>query len=261
VLGVRAAGGLVSALAIAIAARRVRSLSTDGAICATVIGTVSVAAGWDWGALLITFFLASTVLSRVGRQRKEQRTRAIVEKGGERDALQVLANGGLFAVAAVAYVAYPVTLWQAIGAGALAASTADTWATEIGTMSAAAPRSILTGRPVPPGTSGGVTASGTMASLLGAAFLGGMALLIGWPARVAAAAVVGGLVGSTADSVLGATLQARRKCPQCNLETERLVHSCGATTTASGGLAWLTNDGVNAVSSAIGAVASIWGAG
>ena len=258
-LGVRAAGGLVAALAIAVAARRARSLSTDGAVCATVVGTVCVAAGWDWGALLIAFFLTGTVLSHIGRRRKEARTHAIVEKGGERDSLQVLANGGMFAVAALAYVAHPTTLWQAIGAGALASSTSDTWATEIGTMGAGTPRSILSGRPVAAGTSGGVTAFGTLAAIAGAAFLGGMALLLGWPARVAAAAVVGGVVGSTADSVLGATLQARRRCTQCNLATERLVHSCGAETTASGGLWWLTNDGVNAVSSAIGAAASIWG--
>jgi uncharacterized protein (TIGR00297 family) len=258
-LGVRAAGGLVLSVAIAITARKARSLSTDGAVCATIVGTASVIAGWDWGILLIAFFLASTLLSRLGRQLKEHRTRAIVEKGGERDALQVLANGGLFALAAVAYIAHPVTLWQAIGAGALAASTSDTWATEIGTMSAALPRSILTWRPVPPGTSGGVTAYGAAASIAGAAFLAGMALLIGWPARVAAAAFIGGVIGSTADSLLGATLQARRRCPECNLATERPVHSCGAATTASGGLGWLTNDGVNAVSSAIGAVASIWG--
>jgi uncharacterized protein (TIGR00297 family) len=248
-------------VAIVVGARHARSLSRDGAVCATVVGTLSVAAGWDWGALLIAFFLTSTFLSRIGRRLKEDRTRAIVEKGGERDSLQVLANGGIFAVAALAYLAHPTTLWQAIGAGALASSTSDTWATEIGTMGAAQPRSILTGRPVAPGTSGGVTAYGTAAAFGGAAFLGSMALLVGWPPRVAAAAVLGGVIGSTADSVLGATVQARRRCTQCNLPTERLVHSCGVTTTASGGLSWLTNDGVNAVSSAIGAVASIWGVG
>ena len=92
-----------------------------------------------------------------------------------------------------------------------------------------------------------------------AVFVGAVAALLGWPARVAVAAMVGGIVGSTADSVIGATLQARRRCPRCNLATERLVHSCGAPTAHAGGVSWLTNDGVNAVSSAIGAAASIWG--
>jgi uncharacterized protein (TIGR00297 family) len=258
--GVRAAGGFLVALAIATLARRARSLSLDGAACATVVGTVCVAAGWDWGALLIAFFVASTLLTRLGRSVKETRTSGFVEKGGERDAAQVLANGGVFAAAAAAFVIHPATLWQAIGAGALAASTSDTWATEVGTLSAAAPRSILSWRPVAPGTSGGITVPGTLAAVAGAAFLGGVAAVLGWPARVAGAAIAGGIVGSTADSVLGATLQARRWCPQCNLATERVVHSCGTVTAHAGGVRWLTNDGVNAVSSAIGAVFGLWGA-
>lgn len=250
----RAAGGLVAALAIAVAARRARSLSADGAVCAVVVGTLSVAAGWDWGALLIAFFLTSTPLSRLGGS-----IDAIAEKGGERDAIQVLANGGLFALAALAFIAHPATIWQAVGAGALAASTSDTWATEVGTRAKALPRSIVTWRPVAAGMSGGITLPGTLAAGAGAAFIGIVAALVGWPSRVVAAAIVGGVVGSTADSVLGATLQARRRCPDCNLMTERLVHSCGAQTAHAGGLRWLTNDGVNAMSSAIGAAASIWG--
>ena len=255
-LGVRAAGGLVSSVAIAIIARRARALSVDGAICATVVGTACVAAGWDWGALLIAFFLSSTLLSRFGGA-----VGGIVEKGGERDALQVLANGGLFAAAAVAFVIRPASVWQAVGVGALAASTSDTWATEIGTRIGGHPRSIVTWRPVAPGMSGGVTVHGTLAAFGGAAFLGGMAALVGWPGRVAIASIVGGIVGSTADSVIGGTLQARRRCPRCDLATERMVHSCGARTAPAGGVRWLTNDGVNAVSSAIGAAASIWAGG
>ncbi len=253
-LGVRTAGGLVAALAIAIAARRARALSADGAICAVIVGTLSVAAGWDWGALLIAFFLSSTLLSRLGGDAS-----GIAEKGGERDAMQVLANGGWFAVAAGVFVLWPATMWQAVGAGALAASTSDTWATEIGTRARALPRSIITWRPVTAGMSGGVTVPGTLAAVAGAVFVGMVAMALGWPTRVAAAAVIGGIVGSTADSVLGATLQARRRCPACNLITERFVHRCGAETAHAGGLRWLTNDGVNAVSSAIGAAASIWG--
>jgi uncharacterized protein (TIGR00297 family) len=253
-LGVRTAGGLVAALAIAGAARRARSLAADGAVCAIIVGTLSVAAGWDWGALLLAFFLSSTLLSRLGGEAS-----GVAEKGGERDATQVLANGGLFALAAGAFVLWPATIWQALGAGALAASTSDTWATEIGTRAKALPRSITTWRPVAAGMSGGVTLPGTLAAVAGAAFTSAVAALLGWPARVATAAFVGGIVGSTADSVLGATLQARRRCPDCKLATERLVHTCGAGTVHAGGWRWLTNDGVNAMSSAIGAAASIWG--
>ncbi|MEO6877867.1 MAG: DUF92 domain-containing protein, partial [Gemmatimonadaceae bacterium] len=52
--------------------------------------------------------------------------------------------------------------------------------------------------------------------------------------------------------VLGATVQARRWCEPCSMETERTVHRCGATTTARRGLAWLDNDVVNFLSNAAG---------
>ena len=208
------------------------------------------------------FFVASTALSRLGAARKEARTSDVVAKGGERDAVQVLANGGLFAVAALLDVVAPSPLWRAAGAGALAAATADTWATEIGTLVGGEPRSILSGRLVPAGTSGGVTLAGTAASAAGALFVALVALALGWGAGAAAAAALGGVAGATADSLLGATVQARRWCDRCERGTERPVHGCGRPTRAVGGIRWLGNDAVNALCSLAGALlaAAVWGA-
>ena len=49
---------------------------------------------------------------------------------------------------------------------------ADTLASELGILSALAPRSILTFRPVPPGTNGGISWTGIQASVLGGALMG-----------------------------------------------------------------------------------------
>jgi uncharacterized membrane protein len=95
--------------------------------------------------MLMTFFISSSALGRVRADLRAQRIGAIVAKGGPRDAMQVLANGGAFALAAVGFTLHPHAGWLALGAGAMAAATADTWATEIGSLSRAAPRSILTG--------------------------------------------------------------------------------------------------------------------
>jgi uncharacterized protein (TIGR00297 family) len=259
-LAARALAGLVIAGVIAGSARRTRSLSASGAWAATAVSALSIAAGWVWGALLIAFFVASTVLSRIGEAEKSARTADIVAKGGERDAAQVLANGGVFALCALGSIVVPrdAGAWHAVGAGALAAATADTWATEIGTLIGRAPRSIISFSEVPPGTSGGVTTAGTAAAVAGATFLAGMAFMLGWSSLVAWGALVGGVAGATADSLIGATAQARRRCDRCNTATERGVHRCGAVTVAAGGLAWLDNDAVNAMSTAVGAVVS-WG--
>ena len=56
------------------------------------------------------------------------------------------------------------TPFEAAFAGAIAAASADTWATEIGTLSPANPVSIATLRPVQTGMSGGVSILGIAAS-------------------------------------------------------------------------------------------------
>jgi uncharacterized protein (TIGR00297 family) len=255
----RIAVGLAIALPIALFARRARSLSVGGTVAATIVGALAIVAGWEWGVLLVVYFVSASALSRLGAMKKTERTSSVVEKGGERDALQVMANGAVFAVAAALSVLAPTHLacWAALGIGALAASASDTWATEIGTLTGRTPRSILGFGPVPVGMSGGVTLAGTLAALAGAAFVALCALLLGWPTRIAIASFVGGVAGSTLDSVLGATLQQRRWCDRCQRATERAIHDCGTPTRATGGMSWLTNDTVNLLCGIVGGLVSL----
>jgi uncharacterized protein (TIGR00297 family) len=248
----RTLAGLALAALISLLARRTRSLTSGGAIAATAMGTLAVAAGWSWGVLLIVYFAVSTALSHLGKAAKERRTASIVAKGGARDATQVLANGAMFAGAALVATMRPDIRWIALGAGSLAASAADTWATEIGTLYGTKPRSILTWRGVPVGTSGGVSAIGTLAAIAGAAFVALVVAALGWAPIVARNVMIGGIAGSLVDSLLGATVQARRWCDVCERETERAVHDCATSTRHLRGFAWLDNDMVNFLSNAAG---------
>ena len=250
----RAIEGFLLAAVIALLARRARSLSSGGAVAATAIGTLAVSAGWSWGALLIAYFVASSLISHLGRAVKEQRTASVVAKSGERDAVQVMANGAVFAAAAVVMVIHPGARWAALGAGALAASAADTWATEIGTLYGGEPRALLGWRRVPRGTSGGVSWIGTVAAVAGAVFIAAAAIVLGWPRSSAAAIIAGGVAGAFVDSLLGATIQCRRWCERCERETERDVHDCGVQTRPLRGVPWVNNDVVNLASGAAGAL-------
>jgi uncharacterized protein (TIGR00297 family) len=251
----RAALGIVVAGIIALLARRAGALSRSGAIAAVVVGTVAVAMSWRWGALLVIYFVASTLLSRLGRARKEQLTSGMLAKGGERDARQVIANGGVFAtcllIAALAQDRIPLTMSLA-ALGALAASSADTWATEIGTLFGGTPRSLLTMRPVLVGTSGGVSVAGSFAMVAGAVFIAAVAgsLELTDDRLVIAAA---GVAGAVADSLLGATLQERRWCAACERRSEQRVHDCGSPTRLVGGREWVDNDVVNLIATFVGA--------
>ncbi len=204
--------------------------------------------------LLLAFFLSATGLSRTGEKEKRNRVDDVVEKGGNRDAWQVIANGGVFASLAVASMFSGSTLIFAAAAGALATSTADTWATEVGTLSQSMPRGILSRKIVEPGTSGAVTGTGIVASLGGAAFIALVVFVLEWPPGAVNAAVVGGFSGSLIDSLLGASLQSRRWCEQCQRGTERAIHTCGMESIHAGGIRRLNNDLVNLLSSFGGAV-------
>lgn len=206
--------------------------------------------------MLLSLFISASALSKVGAAKKAARLASVVEKGAERDARQVLANGGVFAAAALGHLVLPSAAWFAIGAGAIAASAADTWATEVGTLAPGDPVSIVSGRRVPPGTSGAVTLLGSLAALAGAAFMAIEATLASWPVSLTVVAL-GGTAGALADSLLGATLQARRWCEPCATSTERLVHSCGSVTRHSAGISGLDNDVVNAVCSGVGALVAL----
>ena len=142
-------------------------------------------------------------------------------------------------------------------AGALAAANADTWATEVGTRSLAAPRLITSGRRMPRGVSGAVTPLGTLASLAGALVIGaGHAALSRHPAAALRLGVAG-LAGALADSVLGATLQAVYVCRGCGQRTEDRRHAHGSAApalTLVRGLPLVTNDTVNLCASLVGAL-------
>ena len=135
--------------------------------------------------MLLAFFVLSTLLSRRGTARNER---------------QVMANGGIAGLAALA------GNWTWF-AGALAAANADTWATEIGSHSRTPPRLITNGLRVPAGTDGGMTLLGTTAGIAGAGLIAGVSYLFGQPGTVAIAAA--GVVGMLLDSLLGATVQGK----------------------------------------------------
>lgn len=250
--------GLGSAVVVAIGARQAKALSHSGMLAAMLVGALHFGLGGLGPAmLLIAFFLSSSLLSRLGGERKKL-VQTSFAKGGERDARQVLANGGLSSLCAVLYAIWPQGFWLAGLAGALAAANSDTWATELGVLSRRPPRRITDLKPAPRGASGAVSPLGLLASLCGAALIAGLAGLLSPGLDLALAALAGGFSGSLFDSILGASVQAIHYCPGCERDTERHpLHTCGTETHHLRGWRWLDNDGVNAAATAMGAAISI----
>ncbi len=256
------AAGLVLATAVSYAAYRLRSLSRGGAIAASVLGTVVFGlGGWQWAVVLLAFFVLSSALTHAFAGAK-QGAQEKYAKGGQRDQMQVLSNGGIAAAFVVAHALAPLSLWPWIGfAGALAAVNADTWATELGVLNPGKPRLITApGREVDKGTSGGVSLVGTLASLLAAAVIGVLAAVLLARAQWALLPIVAaaGLIGSLVDSLLGATVQAMYFCPTDQKETEKHpFHGCGTRTVHIRGWKWMDNDMVNVICSATGSAVAL----
>jgi uncharacterized protein (TIGR00297 family) len=250
--------GILLGALIGILAWRAHALSPNGAVAATLTGGLIFGLGGvAWAVLLLTFFVSSSVLSRTFSSRKAGLNEKF-SKGSQRDWGQVLANGGLGALLAVVHTRWPDQTWVWVAyAGAMAAVNADTWATELGVLSRVPPRLIMSGKVVERGTSGGITILGTLATLGGAALIGGCAAAFsaGGGALILWGVVsLAGLAGSLFDSLLGATLQAIFYCPTCRKETERHPnHLCGSETVQIRGLHWLNNDWVNFACSLAGA--------
>lgn len=261
--------GFLLAAIVAFIAHRAHSLDQSGAIAAVFVGTIIFGVGgWQWAVLLLAFFVTSSGLSRLFRKRKQSIDEKF-SKGHRRDAGQVFGNGGLATLFVVLHALYPESSFPWIGfAACLAAVNADTWATELGVLNPAPPRMITNLRKrVEKGTSGGISAVGTLASFAGAGLIGLLAYLFEpvpnmygasmlrdlWHEEYLLIITIAGVAGSLFDSFLGATVQAMYYCPTDQKETERHpTHTCGTPTVQIRGWKWLDNDWVNFASSAFG---------
>ncbi len=257
--------GILIAAVIAILAFRFKLLSKSGALVAFLLGAVVFGlGGLTWSVVLMLFFLSSSGLSYLFRSRKASAEKKYAG-GSVRDYHQVLANGGLAGLFVILALIIPQSSIPWLGfCTALAAANADTWATELGSLSKRNPVLISTFKPVERGTSGGVSLFGMAASLLGSFVIAGAGILLApavlkiesWLFLIVV--TLSGFVGSLADSWIGATLQAIYFCPQCNQETEKHpLHGCGAETRLQRGRQWMTNDIVNLLCTIKGAGAAI----
>jgi uncharacterized protein (TIGR00297 family) len=256
----RALIAAVAAALITAYARRVGTLDESGQWGAMACGVLAAWSGWPWAILLVTYFVVASAVTMYGAARKAERTQSSVPQINARTALQVLANGGLFALLVFRARGNGGGTFGLAAVGALAAASADTWATEIGTLWGGKPRSIITWRPTNPGMSGGVTGAGSAAAVVGAAFV---AMVAAWLLKLpltgdfVIAATVGGIAGCIVDSLIGGTMQARRWCEHCKEWTERRVHPCSYRTVHAAGFRWVTNDVVNFAATFVGAATAV----
>lgn len=199
----------VLSLGLAFHGKRKGSLRMSGALAAVIVGFVSFATSYRMGTILIVFYYTGSKITKV-REDQKVKWEYNLKAGGQRGAMQVLANSFLATMIAVLFYyiigedEHPVEFGLGQGIRMLmnhggmtkealkgfqkqlssylwvmyvahyACANGDTWASELGILSKSNPRlitSFLT-KEVPKGTNGGVSLEGTLASALGGGLIG-----------------------------------------------------------------------------------------
>lgn len=226
-------------LLLSLAAIYRKWLLPGGAAAAALLGLLFFAAdGYRAMALPVLFLVTGSLLSKLNGEKEEQHGR---------NAVQVFANGAVGAMAWVLHQASGQQLYALAAMMSFALAMSDTVSAEWGKYRRGRTYDLLRWKPVAVGLSGGVSWAGTLAGLIAAFAVAGLAgwlYRLSWPSMVAIGAV--GFAGMLVDSVLGSQWQALYQSPDGAItETprpgSRLVK----------GKAWCTNHTVNLLSNTL----------
>jgi len=180
-----------------------KHLSLNGFLSSTLMAGLMLGFGGQKYVLPIAiFFILSTLLSKIGPENLRQ------SKSG-RNINQVFANGGVGLVLCVFNHFYKTELLYYMFLASIAAANSDTWATEIGKLSRARPKDIISGRNLSIGESGGITFIGILGSISGSFVIAAIGFFLNINISYLIIVFISGFLGSFFDSILGSTLQSR----------------------------------------------------
>jgi len=212
----RVAVALVVTSAFGWVSRALGATSVAGMLTGVFLGLLAVVlGGYGWFVVLVAFFAIGSLSTKF--QYEQKADRGVAEPNdGARGTGNVLGNSAaaliaLLLYAAHAHVPFSDAVFLYAYAGSVATALADTLSSEIGGLFDD-PRLVTTFERVDPGTDGAVTWQGEVAGLAGAAVIAGLSFLLFDEVGAAGAGLVvaAGVVGMTADSVAGATIEGRR---------------------------------------------------
>ncbi|MFV1884263.1 MAG: DUF92 domain-containing protein [Balneola sp.] len=199
---------LALALASAFIAFILNWLTLDGFTSAVLFGLIAYGLGGLLGAVVVlAFFISSSLLSKDMISEE-----SLLDKKFRRDGLQVWSNGFWFTLWIIIWFLSKEEAFLIAGIASMAFATADTWASEVGGHRVKGKTWLVTNfQTVKPGTDGGISLVGTLASLVGAFFIGTLFWFIEPVSGVKSFFLVSlaGFIGSFIDSWLGAKFQGR----------------------------------------------------
>jgi uncharacterized protein (TIGR00297 family) len=278
-----AVSGLLVMTIVGALAYKLNFVDISGLISAFVVGFTIWYTGGVISFVIILFFFMSAGLATKMKYKEKARQNLAQEGKGKRSWLNVLGSGIIPMIFSIAmYLTGPEIAPDLAAAGwpflmfggyigAVATTSADTLASEIGVFSKSKPRLITNlRRKVPRGTIGAVSLLGEGVALFAGLFIGILALIFALAAPGLVPAVttteqlivlvplsmLTAFIGCNLDSLFGAVLQNRFVCGICGAVTDKEFH-CNYETKYVGGFKKFTNMHVNLGSSGMGATLGI----
>lgn len=188
-----------------------KKLTPGGASLGLVIGLLTYLGGGYTGITLLTlFFVLSSWATGRGLNKKQALGFAEANKGC-RTAGQVFANGGLAAITGALAWHFPSSahILQLMMAGSLAAATADTISSELGTVLGRRFYNVVTFKKDKRGFDGVISLEGTLAGAGGCVMIALVyGISQGWSKELIWI-IIAGITGNFIDSLLGATLERK----------------------------------------------------
>lgn len=218
-----------------------KKMTLPGIIAAWIMGIVITFCGgvYPFLALALTFIL--TVLSDKAKNKEDKECRTIY---------QMISNVLTCTLCTILYYFKQNDIFIVMYYAVIGGSLADTLASSIGSLAKGRNFDPLTFRRMKKGESGAVSTLGLAASFTGGIIIGGIHYLHGgWAYEYLIIILMSGL-GSYVDSLMGAYLQGKFKCPKCKKQVETR-HHCKVKTKKIKGIAFMDNDVVNLLSNII----------
>lgn len=186
-------------------------LTIAGVITAALTGClVFLGFGLKGIAIMGAFFLLGNMATS-WKMNTKSKLGLTEHTGGQRNASQVMANGGIAAALGILsslFPSYHPVLFLMM-ASSLSSATADTLSSELGTLYGRGFYNIISFRKDKRGENGVVSLEGTIIGIFGSAIIASIyALTTGWNVDFFVI-IIAGTIGNIVDSILGATLENR----------------------------------------------------
>jgi len=238
--------GIVLSTIVVLLSIKARFLTISGGVATFLLANIIFGLGGiKWTVPILTFFVLSSLLSKMKSNNKEK-AELYYEKTGVRDYKQVFANGGIPGILLMLNTVKPDELFFLMYIVFLATVCSDTWSTEIGTFIKTNTYNVINFKLIPPGMSGGISFIGTIGGITGSIVI----TLVSFSFTsynlfyFFLIILISSFLGNISDSILGATIQGGYNCSICNKSTERRDH-CGKPSIITKGYKLITNDIVN----------------